>query len=302
MAAFAKVKYSVEGMTCQSCCKTIHAAVSDLAGVRMVEVSLETDSATVVYDVSAIEPITIKETILDCGFDVTTSSEVRVTFDVEGMTCQSCVKTTEGVLADLDGIIETKTSLERDQTWIRFDQNNVSQVQLKTAIEDYGFDAKVSGNTCSPKSPTLSSTFDAQGDDDHPFSNFSEEASAESPLLGQPCRQKRGFLFGRRSSPDQHGYSQDLIPISPLGDHLRCLSIKLCNVQRSSELETRLLSKEGVKAVRFDWSVKTAKVTYDPCLISSVQIQRDAEEMSPCMDQSGNVEMVQLMVCHCAEV
>ena len=164
MAAVAKVKYSVEGMTCQSCCKTIHGAVSDLRGVKLVEVSLETDSASVVYDVSLIKPDKIKETILDCGFDVETLSveavemggkrssrrgrrkRCEVTFDVEGMTCQGCVKTIERVLADLDGIVETNTSLERDQTWIRYNRNKISEDQLKTAIEDCGFDAKVSGN------------------------------------------------------------------------------------------------------------------------------------------------------------
>jgi Cu+-exporting ATPase len=169
MSAVAKVRFSVEGMTCQSCCKTIHGAVSDLRGVRMVEVSLETDSASVVYEVAAVDPDKIKETIMDCGFDVETLSveemqisskrsskggrreRREVTFDVEGMTCQSCAKTIEGVLADLDGIIETITSLERDQTWIRYDQNKISQDRLKTAIEDCGFDAKVSGKLLNPK-------------------------------------------------------------------------------------------------------------------------------------------------------
>lgn len=68
-----------------------------------------------------------------------------VTFDVEGMTCQSCVKIIDGALSGLDGIIEMKTSLERDQTWIRYDISKVSEDHLKTAIEDCGFDAEVSG-------------------------------------------------------------------------------------------------------------------------------------------------------------
>ena len=163
MAKVAKVKYSVEGMTCHSCTKSIHAAVSELPGIKLVNVSLEAASATVVFDAGLNNPEKIKETIVDCGFDVQTLSveggmsprkarsagrEKRrdVTFDVEGMVCHSCVKSIEGALADLDGVIEGKASLERNQAWVRYHPIKISEDKLKTTIEGCGFDVKLSGN------------------------------------------------------------------------------------------------------------------------------------------------------------
>ena len=165
MAATTKVKYSVEGMTCHSCTKSIHSAVSELPGVQQVDVFLEGACATVVYDADLTNPNAIKETIEDCGFDVETvvieslgrsdqherspcRKQQDVTFDVEGMVCHSCEKSIEGALQELNGVLDCRASLERNQSWIRYDTSRVSEDQLKTTIEDCGFDANVSGKLC----------------------------------------------------------------------------------------------------------------------------------------------------------
>ncbi|KAJ2580724.1 hypothetical protein EV177_010551, partial [Coemansia sp. RSA 1804] len=43
-------RWSVQGMTCQSCVRSIETVLQDTAGVQSATVSLEENSATVVYD------------------------------------------------------------------------------------------------------------------------------------------------------------------------------------------------------------------------------------------------------------
>lgn len=58
-------------MTCQSCVKSVTAALSTLDGVSDVSVSLPNSSATVNYDPTLVKEEQLIEAIEDCGFDTT---------------------------------------------------------------------------------------------------------------------------------------------------------------------------------------------------------------------------------------
>jgi Cu+-exporting ATPase len=160
MAGVTKVKYSVEGMTSHSSTKSIHSAVSQLQGIKIVNVSLEAASCTVVFDSALNSAENIRKAIEDFGLDVETQSieggkasgterqkkQCEVTFDVEGMVCHSCVKSIEDALAELDGVIEGKASLGKKQSWIRYNPSRITIDKLKATIEGCGFDVKKSGN------------------------------------------------------------------------------------------------------------------------------------------------------------
>jgi Cu+-exporting ATPase len=64
------VMLPVLGMTCQSCVKAIHNALGDKDGIVSVDVSLENEECTVVYDPLLTTTPNIAEMIEDCGFDV----------------------------------------------------------------------------------------------------------------------------------------------------------------------------------------------------------------------------------------
>ncbi len=126
-----ELQLRVEGMTCQSCVKAIEGRVGDLAGVHTVTVSLEAKAARIIYDPLKVQPNVIQQTIEDTGFDVFsltppptttiasasktsvgTPSRQRVLVAVEGMTCQSCVKSIEGRVGDLAGVHSVVVSLQ----------------------------------------------------------------------------------------------------------------------------------------------------------------------------------------------
>ena len=83
----AVAEYSVQGMTCSSCTKSIQSAVSDLQqGVRDVTVSLEKEKCVVVFNDHFTTAERIRETIEDCGFDVCllSTSKEMVTMNSTG--------------------------------------------------------------------------------------------------------------------------------------------------------------------------------------------------------------------------
>ncbi|XP_042524184.1 copper-transporting ATPase 1 isoform X2 [Dipodomys spectabilis] len=63
------VTISVEGMTCNSCVRTIEQQLGKLNGVHHIRVSLEEKNATIIYDPKIHTPKTLQEAIDDMGFD-----------------------------------------------------------------------------------------------------------------------------------------------------------------------------------------------------------------------------------------
>ena len=59
---------SIEGMTCGSCVARIKSAVSALLGIASVDVSLQTDSGTIVYDPSVVTKQEIIDRITATGY------------------------------------------------------------------------------------------------------------------------------------------------------------------------------------------------------------------------------------------
>ncbi|WP_300442407.1 cation transporter [Zoogloea sp.] len=63
------VVIKVGGMSCQGCVKNLTGALSGLAGVASVEVSLEAGEARVGYDPAKVSANALRTVIEDCGFD-----------------------------------------------------------------------------------------------------------------------------------------------------------------------------------------------------------------------------------------
>jgi copper chaperone len=62
-------KFTVDGMTCGGCVRSVTRVVSELAGVKSVDVSLSEKSANVEYDAAAVTPAAIVAAIEGAGFD-----------------------------------------------------------------------------------------------------------------------------------------------------------------------------------------------------------------------------------------
>ena len=72
------------------------------------------------------------------GTETPAAIEVAV-IDVTGMHCDGCVNTLTGVLTDIEGVSDVKVSLEYEQAKVKFNPEEVSVDELKTAIEEKGY-------------------------------------------------------------------------------------------------------------------------------------------------------------------
>jgi len=60
--------------------------------------------------------------------------------NIKGMTCGGCVTSVTNVLKAIAGVTSVEVSLEQNRATISYDPNKAKLAQLKTAIEDAGYD------------------------------------------------------------------------------------------------------------------------------------------------------------------
>ena len=66
-----------------------------------------------------------------------------VTLDVPGMTCSSCPITIKKSLTKVDGVQQVKTSFEKKEAVVTFDDTKTSVEKLSLATENAGYPAKL---------------------------------------------------------------------------------------------------------------------------------------------------------------
>ncbi|XP_038155049.1 copper-transporting ATPase 1 [Cyprinodon tularosa] len=167
----ALTRLGVKGMHCRSCVANIQDNISMLPGVSSVEVSLEKEEASICYDplkvtvtqlqqaIEALPPGNFKTEPLDFSHTlspVSTALHPRpaatqpcftqplvaaVNIHIEGMTCNSCVQSIEGMMSQRKGVRSAQVSLTDHQGVFEYDPLHTTPEELKEAVEDMGFDA-----------------------------------------------------------------------------------------------------------------------------------------------------------------
>uniref|UniRef100_A0A8C3RRH6 Copper-transporting ATPase 1 n=1 Tax=Chelydra serpentina TaxID=8475 RepID=A0A8C3RRH6_CHESE len=170
------IVFRVDGMHCNSCVLNIQSSISALPSVANIVVSLEKKTATVKYDpdfisvdvlrraIEAVSPETFKVSLPDeyenvelfnapvspvkssqTALNSTIQSVTQVTVvNIEGMTCNSCVQSIEGVISRKPGVKSICVSLVNHNGTIKYDPLLTCPEDLRSAIEDMGFDASLS--------------------------------------------------------------------------------------------------------------------------------------------------------------
>lgn len=163
------VMLRVKGMHCRSCVVNIQDNVSKLPGVSAVEVFLEKEKASICYDplritvpelqraIEALPPGNFKTEPWDSTSPPAAPSASQLCFTqplssvvivhIEGMTCNSCVQSIEGVISQRKGVTSTRVSLVDHQGTFEYDPLLTSPEELRKAIDDMGFDATLPGKT-----------------------------------------------------------------------------------------------------------------------------------------------------------
>ncbi len=173
-----KVIIDVNGMSCMHCHKAVTDAISEVNGVESVDVSLENNNATVVFDDDITNLDAIKQAVVDAGYEVgggTAESEpafepeqteeaeiypiiigdddenegetarpepgttVETTFKVSGMSCASCSANVERILKKQPGVASASVNLPMEKASVTYDPSLITPKQMEDAIVGIGY-------------------------------------------------------------------------------------------------------------------------------------------------------------------
>lgn len=147
-----KVALQIKGMTFPSCVETIQQNLGSVDGVKKVVVELNCEIAEVWYLPKVMDTGTLIKAIQEMGFEATVyypdgqaPKHRLVMISIEGMTCNSCVKSIEGKIGDLSGVKSTRVSLEEKTGRIVYNPDITAEDSLRNEIDDMGFEASIKG-------------------------------------------------------------------------------------------------------------------------------------------------------------
>ncbi|XP_056393708.1 copper-transporting ATPase 1 isoform X2 [Hyla sarda] len=273
--------FQVDGMHCKSCVVNIESNISSHPGVSSVEVSLEKKSAVIYYNPNVLNPDALCRAIeslspgtfrvrlcngLECSnpsmiesFSGTSNTEQissdrehqdmssKVTVvSIEGMTCNSCVKSIEGVISLKPGVKTISVSLANKNGTVEYDPLVTSPETICAAIEDMGFDASLAGLL---PEITLEPTHKPQRNSFHSKEGFSKE----SP---------------EHSSQETRTTSKCFIQVSGM----TCASC-VANIERN------LRKEDGIHSVLVALMAGKAEVRYNPMIIQPSGVAELIQEL-----------------------
>lgn len=148
-AQTASIRLPIIGMTCQSCVKNIEGNIRTKLGIIKIKVILSENAGYIDYDPSLTDPKAIALQIDDMGFDCPyedVNQIVDTRINIDGMTCQSCVRNITENISTKAGVVNILVSLEDKCATVQYDNSLTSPSEIAEMIEDMGFDASVAAS------------------------------------------------------------------------------------------------------------------------------------------------------------
>uniref|UniRef100_A0AAZ3SB51 Copper-transporting ATPase 2 n=1 Tax=Oncorhynchus tshawytscha TaxID=74940 RepID=A0AAZ3SB51_ONCTS len=142
--ALSRAVFQLSGLTPKSSIQAIESHVASLKGVVSVNFSVASGLAQVDYNASSISTRELSLEIQAMGYGVSLT-RIRV----KGMTCQSCVRSIEGRIGTLPGVLHIKVSLSDQEAVVQFQPHTVTSEEVKEQIENMGFGATLTNKDTS---------------------------------------------------------------------------------------------------------------------------------------------------------
>uniref|UniRef100_A0A0D6QYX4 P-type Cu(+) transporter n=1 Tax=Araucaria cunninghamii TaxID=56994 RepID=A0A0D6QYX4_ARACU len=218
--------------------------------------------------------------------------EVRkVTFHVSGMECASCAGQIEKGLKKLHGIKDATVALLQNKALVLYWPTLVDKNKIKEAIEDAGFEAKLTtdctedtmatcrfrirGMTCTSCSESLSVALERMKGVKKALVALALE---EGKIYYDP---KQCSIAEILQTVADAGFESDLINV---GDETNKVLLKLEGVSSSEEaklIEVALQLLPGVNSIEMDPNAEKVSVSYDPDLTGPRSIIQCIQQAGP---------------------
>lgn len=141
--------FNVDGMTCASCVGRVEKALAKVDGVSDISVNLATETATVTAS-DSVSPEALNAAVDKAGYvagEISAPSspaesfegtDTTLTFDVEGMTCASCVGRVEKALTRVEGVSTVAVNLATETATVTMSPG-VTPDALSAAVTGAGY-------------------------------------------------------------------------------------------------------------------------------------------------------------------
>ena len=131
-----QITIAVKGMTCASCVSHVTNALEDVPGVEDVAVNLATEKAVVDMDPELVTPTVLADALDDAGYEAEVD---KVTLNIGGMTCASCVHHVENALAEVPGLLSASVNLATEQATVQYLSGATTLEELRYIVADAGY-------------------------------------------------------------------------------------------------------------------------------------------------------------------
>lgn len=137
-----RLRVAIEGMTCSSCSSAVESELASLEGVHHAVVSLTLQEAKIEYDGNLVNEAAILQAIQDAGFEgrsLGSGDTASVCLELEGMSCTSCGSTVEGLLTDLNGVLDVSAQPLTGKVEVKFDPDRTGPRSMISALQEAGY-------------------------------------------------------------------------------------------------------------------------------------------------------------------
>ncbi|XP_031195088.1 copper-transporting ATPase 2 isoform X3 [Mastomys coucha] len=278
----------IDGMHCKSCVLNIEGNIGQLPGVQTIHVSLENKTAQIQFDPSCITPLFLQTAIeaLPPGhFKVSLPDGVEenepesgtsgapspgssqrhqeqgpcrsAVLTITGITCASSVQPIEDMLSQRKGVQRISISLAEGTGAVLYDPSIVSSEELRTAVEDMGFEVSVNSENF-----TINRV-----------RNFSSDTPGSAQKMASDTRE-----LPTHQGP---GHPSDIPPSPGATEPQKCfVQIKgMTCASCVSNIERSLQRHAGILSVLVALMSGKAEVKYDPEVIQSPRIAQLIQDL-----------------------
>jgi Cu+-exporting ATPase len=303
---------SVNGMTCNSCVKSIETSISKMEGVGNIKVSLEEKEAEIKFNRRVTNGKELAQAIEDIGFEATLRRVVdiltkedayikdkesvegfsEVQIKILGMTCQSCVKSIEKALSNAAGVKNSRVSLKEERAMVKFNTSITTPEKLRETIEDIGFEAilpkedsgfqnimiNVQGMTCNSCVNTIET-------------NIAKKNGVQTINVSLEKKQAQISYSPEKTTPKQlveaineMGFDAQLLVdgIDKADKDVRMAVIAVVGMTCMScvnSIEGKMSNAPGVMDIKVSLDLRKADVKYDPAITTPEDLCNAIDEM-----------------------
>lgn len=141
------ITLQIQGMSCASCVGRVEKVLMAISGIASASVNLANETVHLSFD-NPVSTRTVTDALSDAGYPAITQ---KITLQIEGMSCASCVGRVEKALLDGFGVIDASVNLAAETALVHYAAGATNAVEIAAISATAGYPAKTKSNDPSNK-------------------------------------------------------------------------------------------------------------------------------------------------------